>query len=146
MKIGLLGTSGSGKTTLAFRLAHELKAAGISIDAAFQEDRRWTFRKEHLDTDINTQYCFVLSQALLESWLMANPKVSVIITDQCVLVHYAYLELTFGKNNPIRSFVFDWLKTYDVLYYLPPRKGYVEDGVRPPKKLRDDADKLLCEW
>lgn len=148
-KFAIIGTSSSGKTTLTHQVCGFLKEKHVRVDGLFQQDRRFTFDRAKLETDINAQFWMILNMMAKESELMLHDGIDCIVSDRSVLDFYAYLEVQYkrshrGEVSYFKDMVLKWCHSYDTLYYLNPLP-YDDDGVRPPRTLVNDVDDCLQE-
>lgn len=142
LKIALIGTSCAGKTTLVHEILSKLKRYSVLAEGVLSQDRKFTFDRTVLETDINAQYWMVLNIAAKESELLAHTDCDVVVSDRSVLDMYAYLVYQYGEDNAVSRFVQDWVLTYDRLYLLQPL-AYQNDGTRPSDAFRIGVGKLL---
>ena len=128
-KVGFTGTHGTGKTTAAYALATELKKMGYDVDIITEAARS---HPAHLPINENTTTAsqkWIFAE-MLRRELESNAQIS--IGDRTLLDVFAY---TYRIDNAVAMsmlpFIKEHLKTYDIIFYMEPQKGYLKkDGVR----------------
>jgi nicotinamide riboside kinase len=142
LRFAFLGTQGTGKTTAVMDLATRLKKAGYDVDVVTEVARKSPY-------PIN-------EGATLQSqlWIFANmlnqeiiSKADITIYDRTLL---DVLEYTFRISHDdaelLRPFIQEWMKTYDLLFYMEPRRGYLKkDGKRSTDKKFQKVIKDMME-
>jgi nicotinamide riboside kinase len=142
-KFGIIGTSSSGKTTLTYEVCAYLKKNKVRVDGVLQQDRRFTFPRERLDTHIEAQYAVIFNMMAKESEMQLHEGVDCIVSDRSALDFYAYLEYQYGRIEPVWNMVKYWCSTYEKLFYLPPLSQYDSDGTRPAEEFAKGVDTVL---
>lgn len=133
LKVGFLGTHGTGKTTAAYALATELKKRGYDVDIITEAARS---HPAHLPINENTTTAsqkWIFAE-MLRRELESNAQIS--ICDRTLLDVFAY---TYRVDNVVGMsmlpFIKEHLKTYAVIFYMEPQKGYLKkDGTRSVNK------------
>jgi hypothetical protein len=127
MKIGFLGTHGTGKTTAAYNLASSLKKLGLDVSIVMEVARACPYPINESTTTRSQTWIFA---KMLELELMSNSDIT--ICDRTLLDVYAYTKrINKAEGNAMLPFITYWMNTYDVVFYMKPRKGYLKkDGVR----------------
>tara|TARA_Y100000034_G_scaffold131395_1_gene192029 strand:- start:2232 stop:2783 length:552 start_codon:yes stop_codon:yes gene_type:complete len=146
IKIGIIGTTCSGKTTLVFGLIHRLRKEGYNCEGVIGTDKVYPFNKKKLDTDDEAQVYVMLQQAFLETRKMLQDNIDILITDRSLLDFFSYYKYCMKSRKPyyraMKGLVEQWIKTYDIIFYLRPLK-YVNDGTRPSEKFRREVDEVI---
>ena len=148
-KYAIIGTSCSGKTTLVYNITGQLRKEGYLIEGLTSTDRIYPFEQSKLDNSANAQAYVILQQIFLENRMSTRDDVKIILSDRSSIDFFAYMDYFISEKNDffqtIKSFVFDWAKTYDKLFYVEPRP-YVSDGKRPNDAFRLNVNKILLEY
>jgi thymidylate kinase len=133
LKFAFLGTHGTGKTTAAYALATELKKRGYDVDIITEAARS---HPAHLPINekTTTQSQKWIFAEMLRRELESNAQIS--ICDRTLLDVFAY---TYRVDNAVGMsmlpFIKEHLKTYAIIFYMEPQKGYLrKDGVRSVDK------------
>jgi nicotinamide riboside kinase len=117
-----------GKTTLCFDLAALLKRQDIHVDIV-KEVARLSPLPINQKTTLEAQLWILTTQVAEEIRSAAHHR--VVVCDRSVLDNYAYMVFACGRQKPIERFVDFWMKSYDVLFKVPPPLAPAsEDGVR----------------
>ncbi|MDD5541653.1 MAG: AAA family ATPase [Acidobacteriia bacterium] len=128
MKLALIGTHGVGKTTLAFEVCAQLKIAGYSVELVTEIARRSPFPVNE-GTTLESQL-WILHQQIAQE-LEATPRAQYVVCDRAVIDNYAYLANKFDRQYHLEPMLSQWLRTYDLLIYIPLRNGDIQaDGFR----------------
>lgn len=127
MKIGFTGTHGTGKTTAAYELATALKKHGYDVSVISGIARSCPLVINEKAT-INAQL-WILGELLKKE---QESKSQITICDRTLLDVWAY---TYLKSNTVgeelRPFVFNYMYTYDLVFYMDMNSLYfVDDGRR----------------
>jgi len=139
-KIGFVGSQGSGKTTLAYELATELKKSGKDV-YVLSEVARSSPLPLNEDATKETQFWIFGKQMTREQ----SSKGEVLITDRTLLDPLVYgIRVCKEYFLCLKPFVKEYMKTYDVIVYLPPNDNYlVDDGIRSTNKgFRNEIDEM----
>ena len=98
MKVAFIGTHGVGKTTLAFEMASQLKKLGANVGFLEEVARRCPFPINE-DTSLVAQTWILVETIRREIELSkVYPEV---VCDRSVLDNYCYMELKFGRQEPL---------------------------------------------
>ena len=128
MKLALIGTHGVGKTTLAFEICAQLKIGGYSVEMVAEIARRSPFPVNEATT-LESQL-WILHQQIATELDLAS-RAQYVVCDRAVLDNYAYLSNKFERQPYLEPMLAQWLKTYDLLIYVPLREGGIPaDGFR----------------
>jgi nicotinamide riboside kinase len=171
IKIGLCGTHNSGKTSLAGELFRSLPNCRINGSVARTSGLPLN-RKSNLTAQI-----WIVSTRVAREMEQENKEPQFLVCERTTLDDYAYLEYLIEKGregvldysqtihigskeyaldefwsrrDAAFSFAKQWMKTYDMIFYLGPVK-LVADGVRSTDdRYQLDIDtiirRLLSEW
>lgn len=139
-KFGIIGTSCSGKTTLAHALTARLKTYGVLVDGLFSQDRKLTFSTDYLETEA-AQNWMITNLITQEVAMTSRSDVEVYISDRTPLDLFGYYRHQFRTplSNAMERYVYEYCKTYSVLYYLEPLP-YQSDNKRPSDQFRLAVD------
>ena len=143
IKIGFIGPQGSGKTTKAFELATELKKCGLDVILLSEVARSCPFEINE-GADKETQLWLLGKQLTREQ----SMKGQVLITDRTLLDNLVYaLRCNQDFFESLKSFVREYVNTYDLIFYMPGRDDYLkDDGIRSvDKEFRDEIEYRLQE-
>jgi nicotinamide riboside kinase len=128
-KIGFVGPQGSGKTTTMLEMAAELRKKGVHAGVVSEVVRK---APKHLtineQTTIESQM-WIFGQMIAKE--LASPD-DVIICDRTLLDVIGYTgRISEACATAMRRFASYYLNTFDIIFYLEPKKEYlVDDGVR----------------
>ena len=148
MKIAFIGTHGTGKTTLACELGAELKKQNRNAIPLLEVARDCPFPISE-KTTLNAQVWIMASQIAREIEL--SKQFQDVVCDRSILDNYIYLYHKFGYQQPYFNLTKEWLKTYDFLFKVDIKKGYLQDdGFRSTnqkfqKEIDDVFDKILSK-
>jgi thymidylate kinase len=147
MKIAFIGTHGVGKTTLCYDLASALKRQGVHVDIV-KEVARLSPLPINQKTSLEAQTWIFMTQIAEE--IRSGSQHDVVVCDRSVLDNYAYMMFAFGRQRAIESFMYHWLKTYDLLFKVPVSGALTADGVRDTdeffaRSIDQLVDRLLDE-
>jgi len=151
IKIALIGTSCSGKTTTAYELVARLRKSGYHAEGNTSSDRIYPFAQEKLNVLHEAQCYVILQHAFLETRAAVRDDVDIIISDRSVLDFFAYYDYCFKDRQntayfkSLKLFVFEWIKTYDLIFYLPPLP-WVNDNKRPSDEFRMGVDNVIKSY
>ena len=139
MKIAFIGTHGTGKTTLACELAAELKKQNRNAFPMLEVARDCPFPLSE-KTTLNAQVWIMATQIAREIEL--SKQFQDVICDRSILDNYIYLCNKFGNQQPYFDLMKEWLNTYDFIFKVNIRKGYLQDdGFRSTnQKFQEDID------
>ena len=148
MKIAFTGAQGTGKSTLVNYLA----------DNDVKEIEGYTFVKEvtrriqrQFNLDINEKGSLT-TQILIITDHIVNLRKPKVVMDRCILDALVYTRWLCDYNPGIPSWVYDYcenvfknyIKQYDIIFYLKPEFDLVSDGVRSDDTdFRDDIADLF---
>jgi nicotinamide riboside kinase len=141
MKVGLLGPQGSGKTTLAYEVATKLKKDKHDV-YVLSEVARSCPLPINQNTTRETQLWIIGKQITREQ----SAKGKTFISDRTVLDPYCYgLRIDYDFFSKLRSFVEEYMKTYDLIFYVEPNDEYlIDDGTRSTNKdFRNEFNKII---
>ena len=149
-KFAVIGTSCSGKTTLVYNVVGALRKQGMHIEGLTSTDRIYPFEQKKLDYMHEAQSYIVLQQSHLETRISVRDDVDAFLCDRSTVDFFAYYEyfLKDPKNiyyNVLKSFAFNWAKTYDALFYLEPLP-WINDNKRPADDLRLGVDYVIQSY
>lgn len=149
-KFGIIGTSCSGKTTAVYNIVGNLRRNGIHIEGVVSTDRIYPFEKDRLDYLDSAQCYVILQQGLLETIRETRSDLNCFLTDRTPLDFLAYYDYFIKNKNEYKfesmnNFVYSWMKTYDLLFYLPPLP-WVDDSKRPPDQIRNSIDQIILQY
>ncbi|EDM77489.1 hypothetical protein PPSIR1_24934 [Plesiocystis pacifica SIR-1] len=144
LKLGFIGTHGVGKTTLCYGLAARLKAQDYVLDIVHEVARRCPLSINE-DTNVAAQSWILHTQIADE--LLAAARHPVVLCDRSVLDNYVYLLVAGGRDDALDTLVASWLRTYDLLIYVPVVAELKPDGMRSTDAAFQQAidDRLLRE-
>lgn len=130
MKVGIMGTHGTGKTTMAYQCAEVMQKTGIRAivltgvarscpwpinQGASEEAQRWIYHT-HMVKELEYSAGY-----------------EAVYCDRTVLDSIIY-SWVLGFRDMVKAYMpaaLAWLSTYDHLYWMRPREGWlVDDGVR----------------
>jgi hypothetical protein len=127
VKIAFIGTHGVGKTTLCFELAGYLQRSGLSVDMV-KEVARLSPLPVNRKTSREAQTWILMSQVAEE--IRSQSAASAVVCDRSVLDNYAYMVLACGRQKALEDFVYEWMKTYTLLFKVPISGEAPQDGFR----------------
>jgi GTPase SAR1 family protein len=131
IKIGFCGTHGSGKTTSLYTLASYLKQYHYDVDVVSEVARRCPYPINELST-IKTQL-YIFSK-MIENELMPNSN--IILCDRTLLDVYAYtVRVDKRIADSLLPFIIQYIKTYDLIFYLSPKDYDINDGLRSTNQI-----------
>lgn len=144
LKIAFIGTHGVGKTTLCYGLAARLKARDVSVEVVREIARRCPLPINQ-ETGVAAQSWILHSQIAEE--LAAQANYPVVICDRSVLDNYIYMLIASGPQPSLEPLLDSWLKSYDLLVYIPVVDRPSADGVRAtdPAFQRAVDERLMSE-
>jgi thymidylate kinase len=147
VKIAFIGAHGVGKTTLCYDLASALKRRGANVDVV-KEVARLSPLPINRKTSLEAQTWILTTQVAEE--IRSASGAPVVVCDRSVLDNYAYMVLACGRQRPIERFVDWWMKTYDLLFKVPPSGEVAPDGFRDTdeffiRSIDQLVDSLLAE-
>lgn len=142
MKISFIGTHGTGKTTLACELSAELKKRNRNALPLLEVARDCPLPISE-QTSIKAQVWIMTAQIAREIEL--SKQFQDIVCDRSVLDNYIYLFYKFGHQQPYFNLMKEWLKTYDFLFKVNIREGYLkDDGFRSTdQQFQKDIDECF---
>lgn len=126
-KIAFMGTHGVGKTTLCFELAARLKKLDRRVDLVKEVARSCPLPLNQ-DTTVAAQSWILHTQIARE--IETAQGQDWIVCDRSVLDNYAYLAVKYGRREPFDSIVADWIRSYELLAWVPVLGRPRFDGVR----------------
>ena len=131
IRIAYLGTQGTGKTTAVMDLAARLKKAGYDVDVVTEVARKSPYPINEKGT-LQSQI-WIFAKMLLEE---VESKADITIYDRTLLDVFEYtFRISHDDAELLRPFIQEWMKTYDLLFYMEPRIGYLkDDGKRSTSK------------
>lgn len=140
IKIGICGTHGSGKTTAIFNLASYLKQYHFDVDIISEVARRCPYQINE-NADIRTQL-YIFSK-MLENEIMPNSE--ILICDRTLLDVYVYTSRVNKKiADSLLPFILEYIKTYDLIFYLSPKDYDINDGLRSTNiEFRKEINKIF---
>ena len=125
VKVAVIGTHGTGKTTIVYDIATRLKLGGVNVGIV-EEVARTLPRYKGFDINENTnadsQLWILHQQMIREIEAKVRGDNDAAICDRAVLDNYMYLVYNGGRTPARDIMVYDWVKTYDLLVYVPIRK------------------------
>jgi len=136
-KITFVGSAGAGKTTLAHGVFSALKKQNINVELAHEWIRSETQINGPMQS-IWEQYRTRSKQKEIEDAIPES--VDVMISD-CGTLSMPFYAINYFKNNNPRDrlvlqdmykYLIDdiYLRRYDLIFYLPAKKGLIQDGTR----------------
>jgi hypothetical protein len=142
-KIGLIGTSCSGKTTTAYALTSRIKSYGVLADCLTSQDRRFSFDRKYLESE-EAQNWMITNLISKEIDMSLHGDIDILVTDRTPfdLMAYYLTQYSTSLAHGCYSYVQEWMKTYTLLYYLPPLP-YHNDNKRPSDEFRLKVDKQI---
>lgn len=126
-KVAFIGTHGVGKTTLCFELAARLKRLDCRVDLVKEVARSCPLPLNQ-DTTLDAQSWILHTQIARE--IETSQGQDWIVCDRSVLDNYAYLTYKCGRLEPFDSIVADWIRSYELLAWVPILGRPRYDGVR----------------
>jgi nicotinamide riboside kinase len=127
LKVAFIGTHGVGKTTLCYGLAARLKRLDVSLDVVHEVARRCPLPINE-ETGLASESWILHNQ--IGDELIAQARYPVVICDRSAMDNYVYLLLSAGRQEGLDALVDWWMKTYDLLVYVPICDLPSDDGVR----------------
>jgi len=127
LKVAFIGTHGVGKTTLCYDLAALLKRAGWNADVV-KEVARQSPLPINRQTSRDAQTWILMTQVAEE--IRSASRHDAVVCDRSVLDNYAYMVLACGRQAALEPFLESWMRTYDLLFKVPPAGAVTPDGVR----------------
>ena len=127
MKLALIGTHGVGKTTIAYEVCSLVKRAGQNVELVSEVARRSPF-PVNAGTTLEGQLWILHMQIAAE--LEPGRNGAHVVCDRAVLDNYCYLVNKFGRQPELETWLFWWMKTYDVLVGISPLPEIRRDGFR----------------
>ncbi len=140
-KIATCGAHGTGKTTLVRSVAAALAERGIRVRQLPEVPRVVCeqvgdpeyFRRGN--NSLAKQLALLTGQCVLETERSAGYL--PLLCDRTILDHWAYTTYLFGNEldaqglrPAVQDFVVRHLRSYDLIFYLPPEFPPVDDGTR----------------
>jgi nicotinamide riboside kinase len=142
IKLAFLGTQGTGKTTAVMDLATRLKKAGYDVDVVTEVARKSPYPINEGATVQSQLWIFanMLNQEIIS-------KADITIYDRTLLDVFEYtFRISHDDAELLRPFIQEWMKTYDLLFYMEPRVGYLKkDGKRSTDKKFQKVIKDMME-
>jgi nicotinamide riboside kinase len=147
MKIAFIGTHGVGKTTLCYDVAALLKKRDVNVDIV-KEVARQSPLPVNRKTSLESQTWILATQVAEE--IRAGAQHPLVICDRSALDNYAYMALACGRQKPVERFVDWWMRSYDLLFKVPPEGAASPDGFRDTdeffmRAIDELVDRLLEE-
>lgn len=128
LKVALIGTHGTGKTTLTHELVCNLKKQGINAEFLGELARQCPLPINE-DATEDSQEWIIYNQYIKE--LESKDKCDLLICDRSILDGYVYYTNKFQRNLILEQFMYEKIKTYDLLIKVPVREGFLRaDGIR----------------
>jgi len=148
MKIGIMGTHGVGKTTKVNELASIFSDIAPEDTGVLSEVVRRCPFPVNENASINAQRWIFFKQFTEEIELQAAHE--ILICDRTVLDSLAYAQYA-GFQDFVSEAMYlavDWLKTYDIIYWLRPSGRRIEDdGFRSTSEnYQQGIDMILAHW
>jgi thymidylate kinase len=143
IKIAFTGTHGTGKTTAALELTTELKKRKINAELISEAARSCPLPINKATT-VKSQTWIFAEMIRREQECCSD----VIICDRTLLDVIAYTErIAPDTAKSMRNFVRNYIRSYDVIFYIEPKEGYLtKDGTRSTdKKFQAEIKKLIDE-
>lgn len=147
-KVGFTGSHGTGKTTALLEAAAIAKKHGRKVVTVEETARTCPgpINKEATYRSQTHIFANQLQREIEAEWRTDD----LVLTDRTVLDIAAYNQVNLDdvSNNFLdnkKSFIKEWMETYDVVVYFPPRDDYlVDDGVREVDiDYRDKIDNVI---
>lgn len=133
MKIGFIGNSSTGKTTCSMSLFLHLKKVGHNVFHYGDTGRDLAFSPELMDKSIEASLNVMFKQFQKETELLVKYPQCTLIAERSVFDWYLYY-LRMQSTNDSYKFSFninEYVKSYDILFYLDDNLPYEQDGIRP---------------
>src|SRR3989344_507080 len=127
MKIAFTGTHGTGKTTLTHDLVAALKKKGYDVGLVSPVARNCPFPINENSTEESQLW---ISLAMINKELETKKQYKYIMCNRSILDVYAYTFNIIGHNNFFKNLFEYWIKTYDMLVYVPIRFELKRDLAR----------------
>ena len=142
IRIAFLGSHGTGKTTAVLDLATRLKKAGCDVEVVNEVARASPFPINEGTTMRSQLWIFA---NMLSKEIMADAEIT--IYDRTLLDVFEYtFRIAPDDAELLRPFIQEWMKTYDLLFYMEPRRGYLKkDGKRSTDKKFQKVIKDMME-
>lgn len=142
IKVGFTGTHGTGKTTTCYDLATQIKKMGKDVNIITNTARSSPLPKNEQATVQSQNWIF--SELIRRE---SESKAEVTIGDRTILDVWAYMRrVSVDDAVVLLPFVQRYMKTYDIVFYAEPRKGYLKkDGVRSVNQKFQDEIKLILD-
>lgn len=144
-KYAVIGTHGSGKSTFALRLAYHLKKNNKNVDTV-QERVRYSPFPFNKQANINTAMWAYHSQICRELEAVSR-GFDTIICDRAAIdciIYAKNLYITSPCFERIVEAAYEWMYSYDKIFFLRPDIPLVVDSVRSnDSAFRDGVDFLF---
>lgn len=154
MKIAFTGAHGVGKTTLINSLKERLSQEK-DVEVTKEVPRiicELANEPEYFRRGNNTlpkQLVILLGQVVLE---YNSKKSNLLICDRTIFDHWAYTTYLFKEeineslSTSIEHFLFEHMKSYDKIFYLPIEFEVQDDGTRESdKKFQSNIDTIILK-
>ena len=116
IKIAFIGAHRTGKTTLCLGVAEWLSRNGYHVDTVKEVAANCRLPINE-DTTEGAQQHILLQQMADE--LYCTERYDIAVCDRAAVDNNEYYERKFGRN-PLRGFIMEhWIKTYNMLIYVP---------------------------
>lgn len=135
MKIAVIGTHGVGKTTFSHMLTSHLMRQGKSAFMVSEVVRECPFPIND-KSSVDGGYWIVTEQIARELKAKAQGY-EIIVCDRSSIDPVMYLNARhfLEHYNDLYEFAHNWMKTYDVIFYIEPAQGQIKsDGFRDTDK------------
>jgi nicotinamide riboside kinase len=147
-KYGIIGSHCAGKSTFALRLAFYLRTEGYNVDTV-QERVRYSPFPFNENSVIETCHWLYHSQICRELEAVAR-GFNYIVCDRtaidCIL-YAGYHNLSDNYFEVLKCAAYQWMNSYDKLFFLRPNFELIEDGVRSPEaSFRNDMDLIFLDF
>jgi nicotinamide riboside kinase len=126
-KVAFIGTHGVGKTTLCYGLAARLKARDVVLEVVHEVARRCPLPINE-QTGLASESWILHSQIAEE--VVAATRHELLVCDRSALDNYVYLLLAAGPIPGLDELVNHWMRSYDLLIFVPIVDRPRADGVR----------------
>lgn len=142
LRVALVGAHGTGKTTLSKALVQRLSSSGLRVARLPEAPREicgHAGEPEFFRRGKNTplRQSLILLVHLMQEFYAQFEGVDIVLSDRSLLDHWTYTIHLFeeswaqeGVRNLYESFIIEYCRQYDILFFLPVEFAVVDDGTR----------------
>jgi len=156
-KIAFYGNSCTGKTSSMYELCAYLTKQGktfrthsMPFDSSGSTKNKKPFAADKLEESVYSRYYFLFDQLKEESYQKVINEYDYFISEMTALDLLYFCqwvgELTKNEESTISEMVWNWMKTYDKVYYMLDSDFYFFDGARfNGTKIKDALSKYYID-